>query len=56
MEKKIHNAISIFMQWRHSMDDKAAKNDAANYFADSYEEYLILWNHLDEYERRLKNA
>ena len=56
MEKKIHNAISFFLQRRHSKDDEVAKNDAANYFADTYDEYLILWNHLNEYERRLKNA
>jgi hypothetical protein len=56
MEKKIHNAISLFLQLRHSKDDKSAKKDAANYFADSYEEYLALLDHLDKYERRLKNA
>lgn len=46
MEKKIQNAISYFLKYRHYGDHTKVKNDAANYFADSYEEYLILHEHL----------
>ena len=46
MNKKISNAISYYLRFRH---DGASRADAANYFADSYEEYLILLEHLEEF-------
>lgn len=46
MEKKINNAIRYYLMYRHYGNPTSVKNDAANYFADSYEEYLILWDHL----------
>lgn len=49
MEKKIKNAISYYLKYRHYGDSTSVKNDAANIFADSYEEYLILWEHLNKY-------
>lgn len=49
MDKKILNAISYFLQYRHPYDPEEFKKVAANYFADSYEEYLILLNHLKKY-------
>ena len=55
MEKKINNAISYFLKYRHYGDSKAVMNDAANYFADSYEEYLTLWDHLDNFYKEMHN-
>ena len=49
MEKKIHNAISYYLKYRHYGDSTKVKNDAANYFADSYDEYLILLEHLKKF-------
>lgn len=49
MDKKIKNAISYYLKHRHYGDDTRIKNDAANYFADSYEEYLILWDQLKKF-------
>ena len=49
MEQKINNAISYYLKFRHYGDCNRIKNDAANYFADSYEEYLILWDHLKKF-------
>lgn len=46
MENKIKDAISYYLRNRHRGDDASIKNDAANIFADNYEEYLILWGHL----------
>ena len=54
MEKKINKAISYYLKYRHSFDHSAFKKEAANYFADSYEEYLILLNHLEAYDRHGK--
>ncbi len=49
MEKKLKNAIDYFLKWRHYYDSKAFKKEAANYFADSYEEYMILLKHLEKF-------
>ena len=49
MEKKINNAISYFLKYRHPYDEESFKMVAANYFADSYEEYLILLECLKNY-------
>lgn len=49
MEKKIKNAISYFLKYRHCWRNPATREDAANYFADSYEEYLILLDHLKKF-------
>lgn len=46
MDRKIKNATSYYFKYRLFGDHNSVKNDAANYFADSYEEYLILWDHL----------
>lgn len=46
MEKKILTTTSYYLQFRH---DGATREDAANYFADSYEEYLVLLNHLKKF-------
>ena len=54
MEKKINKAISYDLRYRHSFDHSAFKKEAANYFADSYEEYCILLNHLEAYDRHGK--
>lgn len=43
MEKKINNAISYYLKYRHY---GCSREDSANYFADSYKEYLILLDHL----------
>ena len=47
MENKIQKATSYYLRYRHFGDPTAVKKEAANYFADSYEEYLILLNHLN---------
>ena len=51
MEKKIKNAIQYYLMYRHGYkgDFKSFKKEAANYFADSYEEYLILLSHLEKF-------
>ena len=48
MAKKIEDAIRYYEQHRSCGDPKEVKNDAANIFADSYEEYLALWDHLEK--------
>lgn len=48
MATKIENAIRYYEQYRGCGNPKDIKNDAANIFADSYEEYLILWDHLEK--------
>ncbi len=51
MKEKIQKATSYYLKYRNSFDNSAFKSafkkEAANYFADSYEEYLILLNHLN---------
>lgn len=54
MENKINKAISYYLRYRHYFDHAAFKKEAANYFADSYEEYLVLLDHLEAYERNGK--
>lgn len=46
MDKKIKNAISYYLKYRHYGCSKA---DAANYMADSYKEYLVLLDHLEKF-------
>ena len=46
MEKKILTTTCYYLRVRH---DGATREDAANYFADSYEEYLVLLNHLKKF-------
>ena len=48
MAKKIEDAIRYYEQHRGCGDPKEVKNDAANIYADSYEEYLTLWDHLEK--------
>lgn len=47
MEKNINAAIRYVEQHRGDGDPMEIKNDAANIYADSYEEYCTIWNHLD---------
>ena len=46
MEKKIQTATSYYLKFRHC---GVSREDAANYFADSFGEYLILLNHLAKF-------
>lgn len=46
MKKKIQNAISYYRRYRHFGDSNAVMKEAANYFADSYEEYILILDHL----------
>ncbi len=60
MDEKIKNAIAYVCKERSyyeernclaeisDRDDMSIKNDAANIFGDSYEEYDIIWNALLE--------
>ena len=51
-EKKSRCERYIRMYWDdcHDVSELAALiNDAANIFADSYEEYCELWNHTERY-------
>lgn len=47
MKAKINNAIQYVQQNRNCGDLQEVKNDAANIFADSFEEYNEIWRHLD---------
>lgn len=58
MNEKIKNAIAYVRKERlhyekrncldeiSDRDDMSIKNDAANIFGDSYEEYCVIWNAL----------
>lgn len=48
MKTKIDNAIQYVRQNRSRGDLNEIKNDAANIFADSFEEYNEIWRHLDD--------
>lgn len=50
MEKKIEEAIRYYENHKGCGDPKRIKNDAANIFADSYEEYCTLWDRLEGYD------
>ena len=44
MESKIASAIAYVRDHAgHGTDDTAIKNDAANIYASSYDEYMIIW-------------
>lgn len=44
MESKIKSAIAYIRNHiGHGTDDAEIKNDAANIFAASYDEYMIIW-------------
>ena len=47
MAKKIEEAIRYYEKHKECGAPKEIKNDAANIFAGSYEEYLILWDRLE---------
>lgn len=47
MEKKIHNAIAYVVSM-HGTASKAVRNDAANIFASTFDEYMILWDVMDD--------
>ena len=46
MEKKILTTASYYLRFRHC---GVSREDAANYFADSYKEYIILLDHLEKF-------
>lgn len=47
MEDKIYNAVRYVQKNRGYGEIEEIKNDAANIFANSYEEYNEIWKHLD---------
>lgn len=47
MAEKIKSAIRYFENHRDFGDPKEIKNDAANIYSDSYEEYMTIWDNLD---------
>ncbi len=47
METKIHNAIA-YVEAMHGMTSKDIRNDAANIFAATFDEYMLIWDALDD--------
>ena len=47
MEQKIHNAIA-YVEAMHGAESKAIRNDAANIFAGTFDEYMLIWDALDD--------
>ena len=47
MKVKINKAIQYVQQNRSNGDLNEIKNEVANIFADSYEEYDEIWRHLE---------
>ena len=47
MEQKIHNAIA-YVEAMHGAASKAIRNDAANIFAGTFDEYMLIWDALDD--------
>lgn len=46
MQEKIAAAIRYYEQYRDHGTSKEIKNDAANIYAASYDEYLTIWEAL----------
>lgn len=47
MEKKIHDAIAYTVAM-HGVASKEIRNDAANIFAETFDEYMFIWDVLDD--------
>jgi isocitrate dehydrogenase len=47
MEQKIHNATA-YVEAMHGTASKAIRNDAANIFAGTFDEYMLIWDALDD--------
>lgn len=47
MEQKIHNAIA-YVEAMHGTASKAIRNDAANIFTGTFDEYMLIWDALDD--------
>ena len=48
INEKIQKAKEYVAKLEGTRDDKELRNDAANIFADSYKEYLTIWDALQE--------
>lgn len=49
MEEKIMKATDYVARHSGSGNQKDILNDAANIFADNYEEYMVIWSALQAY-------
>ena len=47
IKEKINSALEYVEKLTGTMDSMELRNDAANIFAESYEEYLSIWNALE---------
>lgn len=47
MEQKIHNAIA-YVEAMHGAASKAIRNDVANIFEGTFDEYMLIWDALDD--------
>ena len=47
MERKIHEAAAYVVAL-HGTASKSVRNDAANIFAATFDEYMLIWDALDD--------
>lgn len=48
IKEKIQNATEYVAKFKGTMDATVIQNDAANIFADNYEDYMAIWRALQE--------
>jgi hypothetical protein len=48
ISEKIQNAMAYVKNWEGTVDERQLQNDAANIFADSYEDYMSIWTALQK--------
>ncbi len=48
ISEKIQKAMAYVKNWEGTADERQLRNDAANIFADSYEDYMSIWNALQK--------
>ena len=46
INEKIQKAMAYVKNWEGTVDERQLRNDAANIFADNYEDYMYIWDAL----------